>query len=96
MTHPCPHCWTPAAQRLAAENAARVAHEVAQAHVQRELSDAQARLASAHVALALGRRRTAIVVSALRRSQDAALLARLLAGPTDAEMKQRCTQAKKV
>lgn len=55
MTHPCPHCWPPAAQRLARENAARVAHEVAQA-----------------------------------------LLARLLAGATDAEMKQRCTQAKKV
>lgn len=43
----CPHCWTPDAQRLAAQNAARVAHEV-----------------------------------------DRALLARLLAGPTDQERLQ--------
>lgn len=53
MTHPCPHCWPPAAQRLAAENADRVAHETAQAAADREVR---------------------------------ALLARLLAGPTDAEM----------
>jgi hypothetical protein len=49
----CPHCWPPDAQRRAAENAARVAHEVAQATRDREAR---------------------------------ALLARLLAGPTDAEM----------
>jgi hypothetical protein len=49
----CPHCWPPAAQARAAENAARVAHEVAQAVADRE---------------------------------SRALLARLLAGATDAEM----------
>lgn len=48
----CPHCWPPEAVARAAEKAARVAHEVAQAHAAWEAR---------------------------------ALLARLLAGPTDAE-----------
>lgn len=36
----CPHCWPPAAQARAAENAARVAHEVAQALLARLLAGA--------------------------------------------------------
>lgn len=44
MTQHCPHCWTPTAERLAAENAARVAHEATRALLAgllREATDAE-------------------------------------------------------